>query len=81
MSKPLVYESSLASVIDLVAREQEPGWLAALREKGAAIHRESGVPTMRQEEWKYTALRPVASVDWQPGEPGPAVFESELGRY
>lgn len=81
MSKPLVYESSLASVIDSIAREQEPGWLAALREKGAAIHRDSGVPTMRQEEWKYTALRPVASIDWQPGEPGPAVFESELGRY
>lgn len=31
-------------------------WLAALREKSAAAFREKGLPTQRDEEWKYTGL-------------------------
>ena len=81
MSKSLVYENRLGLVLDSVNRDQEPDWLVSLRERGAAFHRELGVPTTKNEEWKYTPLRALAQVDWKPGEPGPAVFGNEPTRY
>lgn len=81
MSKPLVYESHLGSVLDSVNRDQEPTWLVELRDRGTAIHRELGVPTTKNEEWKYTPLRSLAGVNWNPGEPGPAVFSVEPTQY
>lgn len=81
MSKALIYESQIGSVLAVVNRDQEPSWLVELRDRGAAIHSALGVPTMRNEEWKYTSLRSVAGVNWNPGEPGPAVFGEDPTYY
>jgi Fe-S cluster assembly protein SufD len=55
-----------------------PAWLQALRSRGLAVHREHGIPTPKNEEWKYTPLRPLVGKSFVPAEPGPAVFSFEL---
>ncbi|HXH60490.1 MAG TPA: Fe-S cluster assembly protein SufD [Fimbriimonadaceae bacterium] len=55
-----------------------PDWLRALRQKGIDTHREFGVPTPKNEEWKYTPLRPLTTLDLKSSEPGPAVFGIDL---
>lgn len=44
----------------------EPDWLAAFREAGARRFGETGLPTNREEAWKYTSLRPLARAKYQP---------------
>lgn len=46
----------------LIARSG-PRW-AELRRRGLAIHERLGIPTVREEEWKYTSLRAVAEQRW-----------------
>ncbi len=43
----------------------EPGWLTAFRGAGAARFREVGLPTNRDEAWKYTSLRPLARAKYE----------------
>lgn len=43
-----------------------PSWLKEQRRRALALFRESGVPTMKNEEWKYTPLRHVAETQWKP---------------
>lgn len=76
----LQYDSNLSSVLDSAEAQAAHGkdWLRPLREKAIGIHREHGFPTPKNEEWKYTPLRSVASRSWSIAEPGPAVFEREL---
>lgn len=70
--------------LDLVLQTAEgrtgegPSWLREHRRRALAIFREHGVPTPRTEEWKYTPLRSVAETEWQPVEPGPALFDFAL---
>jgi len=35
------------------------GWLAALRAEAMGRFREAGIPTTRDEDWKYTSLKPL----------------------
>lgn len=57
---------------------QGPAWLRELRARGLATHREHGIPTPKNEEWKYTPLRPLVGKPFSPSEPGPAVFSFDL---
>jgi Fe-S cluster assembly protein SufD len=38
-----------------------PAWLQAGRQAALEAFRANGFPTLRQEEWKYTDVRPIAS--------------------
>ncbi|OGX30350.1 MAG: Fe-S cluster assembly protein SufD [Omnitrophica WOR_2 bacterium RIFCSPHIGHO2_01_FULL_52_10] len=40
--------------------EKSPGWVAQLREEGLTRFRKLGIPTVKDEEWKYTNLSAVA---------------------
>ncbi len=71
--------SALYAAADRTATDG-PAWLRDLRRRALAAHQATGIPTMKDEEWKYTSLREVAEIDWAPGEPGPAWFESGLPR-
>ena len=42
-------------------------FLEAIREQAAQRFDQLGWPTIRQEEWKYTSLAPVASIAWKNG--------------
>lgn len=77
MAKTLVYDSGLDLMIAGLEFAEEPDFLRDLRARAKTIYQESGVPTPRNEEWKYTPLRSIAGVDWRSGEPGPAVFDRE----
>lgn len=64
------YESRLDAVL-AVAESQAgngPGWLTGLRAQALRTFREHGVPTPKNEEWKYTPLRAFAESDWAIGE-------------
>lgn len=47
-----------------VRREDEPSWVAARRQAGAARFEAVGFPTRRDEEWKYTDVRRIAEGDF-----------------
>ena len=74
------YENDLAGLLEEAEAQAAHGkdWLRPLREQAIAVHREHGFPTPKNEEWKYTPLRDVASRDWRRAEPGQAVFDKEL---
>lgn len=44
----------------------EPDWLQAYRRAGAEQFAAVGLPTNREEAWKYTSLRPLARAKYQP---------------
>ena len=44
-------------------KERLPG-IVEVRESAASLFRASGLPTIREEAWKYTSLRPVAEASF-----------------
>lgn len=65
-------------VADLRGRQPAlPGahvpWLRALRSRALAGFAESGFPTLRQEDWKYTDVRPIAQRRFELVEAGATV--------
>jgi Fe-S cluster assembly protein SufD len=59
------------------ATEVSPGWLTALRATGQARFGETGLPTQRQEAWKYTGLNRLKALTFEPG-PTPAGLPATL---
>jgi Fe-S cluster assembly protein SufD len=43
-----------------------PRWLEDLRARGAARFAALGIPTVRDEEWRFTNVAPIGAVDFQP---------------
>lgn len=52
-----------------------PAWLAALRRESMARFTQQGLPTRRDEEWKYTSLRPLEGRFYDVPVGGHAVFD------
>jgi Fe-S cluster assembly protein SufD len=48
-----------------------PGWLRDLRERGAARFAALGFPTVRQEEWRFTNVSPIAGTAFRLAEKAP----------
>jgi Fe-S cluster assembly protein SufD len=69
----------------LAALEQRPTgaprWLQDLRERAASRFAALGFPTVREEEWRFTNVAPIASADFFPAPEGVAVAEADLTRY
>jgi Fe-S cluster assembly protein SufD len=55
-----------------------PRWLQDLRERGASRFAALGFPTVRDEEWRFTSVAPIATGDFRPANGGAAVTETEL---
>ncbi len=70
------FESALAWAEALGS--QGPEWLQAIRKRGLESHLALGIPTTKDEEWKYTPLRTLHLENWNASEPGPAVFDHEI---
>jgi Fe-S cluster assembly protein SufD len=43
-----------------------PRWLDDLRARGAARFAALGIPTVREEEWRFTNVSPIGAVDFEP---------------
>lgn len=68
-----------------VEQVDQPEWLRLLRERAFALFNETGFPSVKTEDWKYTNVAPIANVDWkinapQSLEPIPEGAFSELFR-
>jgi Fe-S cluster assembly protein SufD len=48
-------------------RLRNPSWLAPLRRSALARFAQSGFPTTRDEDWRYTNLAPLAAMPLRPG--------------
>ena len=53
-----------------------PAWLSAIREEGRRFFESKGLPTRRQEEWKYTDVSVLSQLNFAapiPSGPGESV--------
>jgi Fe-S cluster assembly protein SufD len=57
---------------ELIAGEQD-STLRALRNDAFRIFQEKGLPTVRDEDWKYTNVAPIAAFDWAVADSSMAV--------
>jgi len=49
----------------------EPAWLSAFRKVGRARFAELGLPTLHDEDWRFTNVAPIAKMVFKPGlDPG-----------
>ena len=72
----------LEDVRAAASRDGEPRWLRKLRERGADRFEETGFPTTRDEDWKYTSIAPIAELDVRAiSEPGGEVTESAIAPF
>lgn len=52
----------------------EPSWLISHRRAAIARFTEVGFPTLKDEEWRYTNVRPIAEVPFRPAMSGPSTL-------
>ena len=65
-----VAEKTTSFVTALERRPQGgPRWLDDLRSRGAARFTALGIPTVRDEEWRFTNVSPLNGIDFVPAEP------------
>jgi Fe-S cluster assembly protein SufD len=60
-------EKYLSSFERRAAKLNEPVWLGGLRQGAMDRFMELGFPTLKDEEWKYTDIRPIAEMPFVPG--------------
>jgi len=58
------YEESFSGLEKSVA-SHEPAWLRRLRQDGFARFGETGFPTVRDEDWRFTNLSPIAQTPFR----------------
>ena len=62
---------------ETMARRKNPGqpaWLGQLRDAGLASFEQQGFPTLKDEDWRFTNVAPIAAL---PFKPTPEVPDSE----
>ncbi|HTY87739.1 MAG TPA: Fe-S cluster assembly protein SufD [Candidatus Acidoferrum sp.] len=61
----------------------QPSWLAPLRRAGIARFAELGIPTLQDEDWRFTNLAPIAKLPLQPaaGPSDDAAARAVLAKY
>jgi len=61
----------------------EPAWLLSDRKVGRARFAELGLPSLRDEDWRFTKVAPIAEMEFKPElEPGShGVTERELNQF
>jgi Fe-S cluster assembly protein SufD len=47
---------------------QAPAWLKERRDSGASRFAQTGYPTTRQEDWRFTNVAPIADAKFAPAE-------------
>jgi len=55
-----------------------PRWVQDLRERGATRFSALGFPTVRDEEWRFTNVAPIASGEFKPADGAAPLVESQL---
>ena len=61
---------------------QQPAWLLPLRKAGMARFAELGFPTVRDEDWRFTNIAPLAKLPFRPAaDPADDAAHTALERY
>jgi Fe-S cluster assembly protein SufD len=55
-----------------------PAWLEQRRSRAASAFAGLGFPTVRQEEWRFTSVAPIANGDFPPAPAGASLDEAQL---
>ena len=64
------------------AREAKaPDWLRAVHERGAARFDAVGFPTLRQEDWRFTDVSPIAKASFTAPDPEAVVTAGAIAPY
>jgi Fe-S cluster assembly protein SufD len=58
-----------------------PRWLQDLRDRAASRFTALGFPTVRDEDWRFTNVAPIAAAEFKPAQDGAAPTEAELSAY
>ncbi len=66
------YESVFAE-LEPTLRASGPEWLHDLRREGLDRFKSLGFPSLKEEEWRFTRMRPIAEVDFLPAAEARAV--------
>ena len=67
---------------ELVLPGSGQAWLDALRDAGASSFRESGFPTVRDENWRYTNIRPILKQTFAPVAPaGDGSGDEDIAKF
>lgn len=61
-------ESYLSEHERFVRKHEAPAWLGELRQRAAARFATLGFPTVRQEEWRFTNVAPIADAAFRIGD-------------
>ncbi len=78
------FMDQLVAFTGVLKGEKSPGWITQLREEGLVRFRELGIPTVKDEEWKYTNLSVLSGHRYTLAAKsalGPAQREDVLARY
>lgn len=69
--------TQLANITGAVdpSESTKPEWLRSLREAGAERFRALGLPGSKDESWRFTSLKALAAIDFEP-----AAFDAEVSR-
>src|SRR4051794_23694472 len=59
----------------------EPAWLVERRRSALARFGELGLPTRRQENWRFTNLRALEATEFPPATAGTPIDEAALAPY
>ena len=60
---------SLVAQFAQVEAAAQPKWLLPMRKAGIASFAEQGFPTLRDEDWRFTNVAPIAKLHFQPAAP------------
>lgn len=60
--KNTTFLDQLDGATDLPKKEKSPDWLRYLRRQGLSRFRQLGIPTVKDEEWKYTNISPITAI-------------------
>jgi Fe-S cluster assembly protein SufD len=58
------------ALFELKSKDPEPDWLRMSRRAAIDRFNETGFPTTRDEDWKYTSVQPIVDNDFKPAESG-----------
>jgi len=59
--------------------KDEPSWLRHAREDAFARFERIGFPSVKEEEWKYTNVAPIAKLQFTPALAGATIVASNNG--
>ncbi|HEV2454789.1 MAG TPA: Fe-S cluster assembly protein SufD, partial [Verrucomicrobiae bacterium] len=59
-------ESRIVEAFRKTEAAGQPKWLSGLRNSGIATFAELGFPTLRDEDWRFTNVAPIADLPFEP---------------